>query len=197
MGLHENINLNPIDVTPGSDKSIHWLCPNGHSWISSTVRRITDKKTCMVCSSLGFRHPLLLDEWDYEKNGELDPKEIHAGSSTKVWWKCSFGHQWNTRIHYRTGVHKSNCPICARKIAAEKTRLIKLSKSGSLQDHFPEIADKWNKTLNGDLSPNSISSNSHSLFWWNCSCGNSYKQTPNNLVTLFKRGSKFQCEKCT
>ena len=28
----------------------------------------------------------LLDEWDYEKNGSLTPKNVTAGSIKKVWW---------------------------------------------------------------------------------------------------------------
>ena len=30
----------------------------------------------------------LLDEWNYEKNGDLTPDNITKGSNRQVWWKC-------------------------------------------------------------------------------------------------------------
>jgi hypothetical protein len=192
-----NNHIDPIEITQGSDKSLWWLCENGHSWNASIVSRLKGNKKCHACLSLGFRFPYLLNEWDFEKNTEIDPMLVHAGTKKKAWWKCLNGHQWETSINNRSGDKKSNCPICGRALAAEKTRLLKLSKSGSLEDNFPEVATKWNKELNKDLTPEDISSNSHTPVWWTCNCGNYYKQTPNHLVTLLKRSSSYKCEKCS
>lgn len=193
----KNAAVDPIEITQGSDKPLWWVCKNGHSWSSSVVRKIKDNKKCHVCLSLGFRFPSLLNEWDFEKNTEIDPMVVHAGTTKKAWWKCLHGHQWETSIEYRTGDKKSNCPTCGRKIAAEKTRLMKLGKSGSLQDNFPELSIKWNQHLNKDLTPNNISSNSHMSVWWIYNCGNNFKQTPNHMVTLFKRKSSYGCGNCS
>jgi very-short-patch-repair endonuclease len=193
----KNSEINPLEIRQGSGISLWWICENGHSWSASIVRRLKDNKKCYICLSLGFRFPYLLNEWDFEKNTELDPMVVHAGTKKKAWWKCLHDHQWETSIDNRTGDKKSNCPVCARKIAAEKTRLVKLNKSGSLKDNFPEIALKWNKELNKDLTPNKISSNSHTPVWWTCNCGNFYEQTPNNMVTLLNRGSDYRCNKCS
>lgn len=36
-----------------------------------------------------------IKEWDYEKNKDRNPNTLTAGSSHKVWWKCSVcGHSW-------------------------------------------------------------------------------------------------------
>ena len=38
-------------------------------------------------------------EWCYERNGELRPENVMAGSDRKVWWKCSkCGHEWQRRV---------------------------------------------------------------------------------------------------
>ena len=195
--FNKNYGIEPLEISQGSNKSIWWKCEHGHSWNASLVNRLQDNKRCNVCLSLGFRFPSLLKEWNFEKNTDIDPMIIHAGSKTKVWWKCLLDHHWEGSIENRTGVKKSICPICARKNAAEKTRLIKLSKSGNLEDKFPVVASKWNYDLNKDLTPKKISSNSHIPVWWTCGCGNIYKRTPNYLVTLFSRGSSYGCENCS
>jgi hypothetical protein len=194
--FERNYGIDPMEISQGSDKSIWWKCKHGHFWNASVVKRLKENKKCIECKSLGFRFPYLLEEWNYEKNTEIDPKIIHAGSHTKVWWKCNQGHEWFAEIGTRS-LGNRGCPACGRKLAAEKTRLVRLDKSGSLQNNFPEIAKKWNQDLNNDLTPNKISSNSHMSIWWTCDCGNNFKQTPNHLVTLFKRKSSYGCENCS
>ena len=46
----------------------------------------------------------LLDEWDWDRNGELDPMAIKAGSPTRVVWRCLLNeeHVWETKVSSRT-----------------------------------------------------------------------------------------------
>ena len=39
-------------------------------------------------------NPKLLDEWDYEKNGDLRPEDCTDDPRRYVWWKCASGHSW-------------------------------------------------------------------------------------------------------
>lgn len=57
----------------------------------------------------------LMKEWDWNKNQilGLDPTKITYGSSTKVWWKCEKGHEWEATIISRNA--GSGCPICSKK----------------------------------------------------------------------------------
>lgn len=55
----------------------------------------------------------LIDEWDYEKNGELTPDNITPFANKKVWWICSKDHQWKALVSKRTD--NRNCPYCANK----------------------------------------------------------------------------------
>lgn len=55
----------------------------------------------------------LIDEWDYEKNEDLNPCNVAKTSHQKVWWKCSKGHEWFGRACDRL---KSNgCPVCDKE----------------------------------------------------------------------------------
>lgn len=57
----------------------------------------------------------LIDEWDYEKNGDLKPNQVLNCSGKQVWWKCHIcGHEWQTTINQRTNM-KSGCTNCYKK----------------------------------------------------------------------------------
>ena len=72
---------------------------------------------------LETKFPEIAAEWDYDKNGDLDPSRISFGSNKKVWWRCPKGHSYEAWITDRTGRHKSGCPYCAgRKKREDKLR---------------------------------------------------------------------------
>ena len=45
--------------------------------------------------------PALLEEWHPTKNGNINPNSLHIGSHRKVWWQCSYGHEWETELRLR------------------------------------------------------------------------------------------------
>ena len=57
------------------------------------------------------KRPNLLKEWNYEKNGNLQPDSFSCWSHKKVWWKCDKGHEWQTAISLRS--RGDNCPFCS------------------------------------------------------------------------------------
>ena len=64
--------------------------------------------------SLDKLYPKLAKEWNYEKNGNLLPSMFQAGSSERVWWRCSTcGNEWRTSISHRTS--GDGCNVCYRK----------------------------------------------------------------------------------
>ena len=80
-----------------------------HEWQTSPsilVRNRTksDGNGCPYCSgkkvsitnSLASCFPEVAQQWHPEKNGEITPKDIVAGTHKKYWWKCEKGpdHEW-------------------------------------------------------------------------------------------------------
>ena len=61
-------------------------------------------------NSLAVTHPELANEWHPSKNGNLTPNDITANYNEKVWWKCEFGHEWETKVIYRK--RGTRCPYC-------------------------------------------------------------------------------------
>lgn len=64
--------------------------------------------------SFGDVFPLLLEEWDYDKNKE-SPYSYFVGSPDKVWWICKdCGHKWIAKISKRT-LENTGCGECSKK----------------------------------------------------------------------------------
>jgi len=63
-------------------------------------------------NDLATKSPEVASQWHPTKNGSLTPEMISAGSDKKVWWACTFGHEWKTSVANRaTG---TGCPKCGK-----------------------------------------------------------------------------------
>ena len=89
----KNYPLRPEDVMPNSNKKYWWICPEGHSYSSVLNSRNGQGTGCAYCghkkvlpgfNDLATTHPELVAEWDYDKNGDLDPHKI-INSRDKIW----------------------------------------------------------------------------------------------------------------
>ena len=102
----------------------------------------------------------LMSDWDYEKNTDLNPKELTIGSDKKVWWKCcKCGHEWQAWIYNRS--KGSGCPGCSG-------RALVVGKNDLLTKR-PALAKQWHPTKNGFLSPKDVTFSCNKKIWWLCS----------------------------
>lgn len=77
--------------------------------------------------SIAYTNPELVKEWDYEKNGHIQPVNVTKGSHKKIYWKCYVcKHEWVTTVYHRTRGH--GCPKCGIKKMVNSTRENKLKK---------------------------------------------------------------------
>ena len=125
--------------------------------------------------------PDLIEEWDFGKNGNLDPNNISYGSAKSVWWKCKkCGYEFKTSVNKRS--HGSGCPACANKIIIEG--------KNDLLTKYPSIAETWNYEKN-QLNPKSVFPKSHKKVWWKCKkCGYEWIQT------IANRTKSNRCPNC-
>ena len=167
-----NGELTPYDVIAGSNKKVWWRCDKGHEWESSIEKRYREKQGCPYCSNqkacidncLATINPELSKEWHPIKNGDLTPYDVMAGSSKKVWWKCSKGHEWQSTIADRnTG---KNCPYCSNRYVNDDNCLVTIN---------PELSKEWNYDRNGELTPYDIVAGSGQKVWWKCSKGHEWQ----------------------
>jgi hypothetical protein len=144
------------------------------------------ESVCYFIINLFMSNNLLIDrykevakEWHPTKNGDLQPEQFTYGSSRRIWWKCSEGHEWEATI-YKRNVGRG-CPTCSRA---------RVKPGHSLQDKFPNLISEWHPTKNGKLKPDGVSAFSEKKVWWKCDNDHEYEM----IVYYRSRGSG--CKEC-
>ena len=109
--------------------------------------------------------------WDYEKNGDLKPEDVPAGTTQQyVWFKCPIdGYSWKKkpseivrRSWDRNGT--SGCPACSGKKKKAK-------KQPKLTEVYPElISQYWDYQKNNELNlePEELTLASNRKAWFKC-----------------------------
>ena len=133
--------------------------------------------------SLSKTQPLLAQEWNYEKNGDLSPDHVTSSSGKKVWWICKkCGYSWQARVADRSA--GNGCPYCSGKIIIEGFNDLKSAN--------PFLTLEWNYEKNKDILPTNISPNSNRKVWWICSKGHEWQAV---IANRHNRGN--QCPYCS
>lgn len=171
----KNGDLDPSQVSYGSNKRVWWLCSEGHEWQSSPKGR-SRGGGCPICSNkkllVGYNdlqtvRPEIAREWHPQMNGSLTPQDVLPGADRKVWWLCSLGHEWEASLNNRFSGEGSGCPTCSgRKV---------LAGFNDLATRHPDVAAQWHPTRNGDLIPSQIVAGSSKRVWWLCPVGEDHE----------------------
>lgn len=141
-------------------------------------------KTPMPGESFGDLFPKVSEEWHPTLNGDLKPTQLKPGSSRRVWWLCSEGHEWSVRpVDRRRG---ERCPECSKRLSAIKRATPPPGQS--LADQFPEIAADWHPSKNLSITAANVNPGSKTKRWWQCrKCGWEWQTDPDHR-TRSKRG---------
>lgn len=183
-----NGDLNVTDVPAGSEKKVWWLCPVcKQAYQTSIYSRTSLKTNCPVCSNrtavrgindLATTHAEVAMQWHPTKNGTRQPYDVVAGCNDLIWWMCEKGHEWQASVVSR--VRGRGCPVCAKTLRPIVRQKTYLKKNGSLIKNYPNIAEQWHPTKNGDITPENITSGSSKIVWWMCEKGHEWQATVNS-----------------
>lgn len=97
--------------------------------------------------------------WDNERNS-FKPSEVGLGSSQVVWWKCSQGHQWQTKVSSRV-YSKNPCPECVRP-------------KRHVSDLESALVNEWDISKNS-LPANLVPTGGRDKYWWVCGKGHQWE----------------------
>ena len=170
----KNAPLTPQTVRCGSRQKVWWRCDRGHRW-QALVKSRTGGSGCPVCrnrlllpgeNDLATRFPALAAQWHPTRNGALTPAQVLCTSHHRAWWRCAYGHAWQSRVSSRTQ-SGTDCPVCAGR--AVQTGF------NDLAHCFPSLAAQWDRQKNGALSPEQVTAYSNRPVWWRCERGHSYR----------------------
>lgn len=168
-----NWPLTPDTLSYGSGMTVWWSCEKNHHWQASPSSRRNGSR-CPYCmgtkpipgeNDLGTTNPELAKEWHPEKNGDLTPRDVKAGSKKLVWWICPAGHEYTACPKAR--VSGAGCPICGKEKSLHSNKM--------LSDVFPALAAEWNLKRNGSLSPDEVAIDSNKKVWWHCEKGHEWQ----------------------
>lgn len=193
----KNGTLKPTMFKPKSDFKAWWLCPECGNEYETSLNIRAEGTGCPKCSRKhqiitnrmnqikkkgSISNKLLLEEWDYEKNGDLKPTQFLDTSNEKVWWKCkTCGYEWQSRIQNRNKGTK--CPKCSG---------IRLFEGeNDFASVHPDLLKEWDYTKNRNLDPHKLHHGTSLQVWWKCSkCGYEYK------APIARRDKGSGCRKC-
>ena len=182
--LKNNSNFMLIsNVYNGSKNLLELKCKNCDCPIFISWDSLREGARCSQCNPLGRRltkrnsffdnFPLLIKEWDFNKNINIDINKFSFGSSKKVWWICGrCGHSFESNLSSRTRLD-AGCPSCAGKITTGKN---------SLSRKYPSVCDEWNYNKNIG-KPDDYSRNYPEKVSWICSiCKHEYECTIHHRI---------------
>lgn len=173
-----NNGMSPGEVMPNSDRKVWWICNKGHGW-QATIASRNRGNGCPYCSGRyaisginDFKtlNPSLMSEWNYKRNGELNPEDLAANSHKKVWWKCHEGHEWQATIAHRN--NGLGCPYCSGRYP--------IKGKNDLKTVNPHLAAEWNYKKNNGLRPEDVLPNSNKKVWWTCIKGHEWEAAIDN-----------------
>lgn len=189
----------PEDYTYRSMYKANWKCSIcGHEWVTQIRDRVKSRhQLCPKCTLLkrsqnrherelknrgGITDPLLLKEWDYERN-QKGPEEYTPKSNESVFWICSkCGYRFKSKISNQAIRH--SCACCDGKTVVKEIN--------DLATTHPKLVAEWHPIKNGELKPTDVTYGRATKVWWICPEGHEYQ------ATLLHRCSKTgtNCPKC-
>lgn len=108
-------------------------------------------------------YPDLVAQWHPTRNVDLFPDEVAAGSTKRIWWRCPKGpdHEWSSQARTRARMGRG-CPFCSGA---------RVSVTNSLATCNPRLAEQWDRTRNGKLTPSNVTTGSKRRVAWQCDRG--------------------------
>ena len=175
------LGFDPGKIGTGSHYKVWWLGECGHEW-QAVVKSRCAGRGCPYCAGrlllkgfndLSTTNPSIIQEWDYEKNTDINPEDLQAGSHKKVWWKCNIGHSWQASPNNRISKGRG-CPYCSHN-----PRVLK--GVNDFETVHPELLSEWDYDKN-TIHPSELTASSNKYVWWKCFKGHEWRTSVNHRV---------------
>jgi protein-arginine kinase activator protein McsA len=126
-------------------------------------------------------YPVLSCQWSGKNH--LSPKECSKSSRVYIVWDCT---SCGTEFASTTGnrLLGKGCHNCAQLKRRESFQQTKSSRGQSLANRSPFLTHEWHPTLNGKLTPQTVSYGTSKYGWWLCSnCNYVWKSSIKNRLS--------------
>jgi len=200
--IKRNKNVSIKSITTGSQRRVWWKCKDcGNEWRNSPSNRYRFNQDCGFCAknsahsdgvgSMLETHPQMAMEIHPTKNGDLDPKNVLAGTNKKINWLCSkCDHEWEASGSTRVtcwNTASRGCGYCSGNF-------LHSSKINSMKHTHPHLCEEWHPTKNGNLSTDNIIAGTNRMLHWICSlCKHEWQGSGASRTSRIGMG----CPKCS
>ena len=190
----KNVNVDPTKERLTARVKYWFKCEKGHSF-QKLIRDFKRVPRCPVCRADNFQtiasFPHMMEQWDFEKNTDIDVNTTLAHDKRLVWWKCKkCGYNWEAQIFTRK-VSKGLCPCCEHrnKVVEGVTDLFTL---------VPDIKKYYDYDKNRDIDISKLSVATLKPIWWRCpDCNYNWSASPTSRIIHIRSDYKFKdCPSC-
>ena len=174
-------------------------------------RKLCQHSSCLICSERKFEYfdgltqkgKRKVDCWDYDKNGDIKPKEVTKKSAKKYWFKCDIcDHSFFSQISSITSKKLIWCPYCSvQKICDNDECKHCFNNSFSSYQGLTLTGKKkidcWDYEKNGDIKPRNISKKSGKKYYFICDiCYHSFSSMIYDITRKDMKRGQIWCPYC-
>ncbi len=155
---YERNEKGPEEYYPSSSKKAFWKCPKCGYRYESKINNKANGRKCACCqrkivvagiNDLATTHPEIAAEWDYEKNGDVKPSDVLAGSGKPYYWTCSEGHSYKATPNHRTSAgRETNCPVC---VSGRQTSFAEQAVFFYVKKVFPDAVNRYKDIFDNSM----------------------------------------------
>lgn len=178
--IEKNLPLKLAEISGKSGKRVWWECAENHQYQAIVQDRLNGSG-CPYCSGhrvlIGFNDllhlkPDLAAQLALKANPHEDGSRVTLGSSKKLSWVCSEGHEYKSPVYKR--VQGQGCPYCSNQKL--------LVGFNDLASQFPDLASQIHPTKNKVGIASELVGKSNKNVWWICSEGHEWRTTPEHRI---------------
>lgn len=189
----KNDDVKPRDVFKSSHKNYSFVCQTCLHGFASPLNAIVrgqwcpycancklcDDVDCRICYVKSFAPHPKATFWDFEKNGNLKPRDVFMKSNKRYFLKCEVCfHTFD--VNLSSVVKGGWCPYCANKRLCDDQQC-KMCNEKSFASH--ENAQFWDYEKNGNITPRDAYKNCHKNYSFVCkTCLHCFASSLNAVV---------------
>jgi hypothetical protein len=125
----KNKNIYPENMRPNSKKKVWWICKKcNYKWKTEIQKRNIGNgcpccagKVVTIKNNLKNKALYLAEEWDYIKNKNKIPDNIHHQSNKNYWWICRNNKEHSWKASPNSRFRGNGCPFCNSIILKDGT----------------------------------------------------------------------------
>ena len=179
----ENTGFDLQSRNPKSAEKVVWICSYGHHF-NRSISSFMISQTCPICKKEKYaiaRFPHMTEQWDFDKNPNIDIHVKSSNSKDSAHWKCKkCGYEWIAQISSRKA-SKGLCPCC-------ETRIVVVKGINDLFSVVPDLREWYDDKKNTNIDISTLSVSTLDNVWWKCPvCNYSWSTSPSARV-IFNKG---------